>query len=72
MPFYEYRCEGCEARFQTFDKTMNSPPPRCPKCQGTKVKRLPSVFGVGAAAPESAGPSRCGSCRQSGSCPMAQ
>ncbi len=71
MPFYEYHCHDCGAEFQSFVKTMNPKPPKCEKCGGKKVKKMPSVFGVGATRTPPP-PAGCGGCASSGSCPMAQ
>jgi putative FmdB family regulatory protein len=74
MPLYEYRCRGCEKRFEEF--VVGDAHPRCPSCESRKVDKLLSVFAVGSAggskASASAGPSDgCGSCgdpRGPGSC----
>lgn len=45
MPLYEFRCQCCGERFEqlirgsTDDKQIH-----CPRCQGTQVDRLLSVF----------------------------
>jgi putative FmdB family regulatory protein len=72
MPFYEYSCESCQAEFETFVKTMTDAKPVCPKCGGKKVARKMSVFGVSAPESHPAPAGGCGSCHQSGTCPMAQ
>ena len=43
MPIYEYRCEKCEARFETlvFSSTEEV---RCDTCGSEKVTRLMSMF----------------------------
>lgn len=45
MPIYEYRCQGCQARFSVFCKIseLQEHPP-CEKCRSTKTQRLVSRF----------------------------
>ncbi len=45
MPIYEYRCQGCQARFSVFCKIseLQEHPP-CEKCRSTKTSRLVSRF----------------------------
>ena len=40
MPIYEYRCEGCQERFEELLTTTDKPTPPCPKCGGENVTRL--------------------------------
>ena len=40
MPIYEYRCEGCQERFEEFLSTTDKPTPPCPQCGSAKVTRL--------------------------------
>ncbi len=40
MPIYEYRCEGCQERFEEFLSTSDKPTPPCPKCGNENVTRL--------------------------------
>lgn len=54
MPVYEFTCEACDHRFETFVHTAKAKV-ECPKCGGGKVKKLLSLFGAksgGAHAPE--------------------
>ena len=44
MPTYEYECQKCGHRFETFQSMKDKPLTECPKCGG-KVKRL---IGTGA------------------------
>lgn len=64
MPLFEYRCEGCEERFERF--VSGRARPACPKCESRDVKKLLSVFAVsssGSSSPEAAsGAGACGSC----------
>lgn len=71
MPFYEYYCESCQKSFETFARTMDAPAPACPHCDGRKVSRKLSVFGVGSGQPQPAA-GGCGSCAQAGACPMSR
>jgi putative FmdB family regulatory protein len=40
MPIYEYRCEGCDKRFEEYLATSETPAPPCPECGSKKVERL--------------------------------
>ena len=79
MPFYEYRCESCDHRFEELVPSVHSPPPACPACQAERSAKLPSAFAVGRGAPAArpASPG-CGGCPAAaggapgGACPMAQ
>lgn len=47
MPIYEYSCHNCGEKFEKLvsinaDETELT----CPKCGGTQVKKLPSIFGT--------------------------
>jgi putative FmdB family regulatory protein len=42
MPIYEYRCEPCDKRFESFVMSQ-SEQVSCPACQG-EVKKLMSTF----------------------------
>ncbi len=47
MPIYEYRCVGCEERFEELVRGSD-PVVACPECHGQEVERLLSTFaGVG-------------------------
>lgn len=39
MPTYEYLCQDCKHKFETFQKITEQPLKACPKCKG-QVKRL--------------------------------
>ncbi len=57
MPVYEYRCCGCDHRFDRFFASFRqaeSAVIACPSCQGTEVKRLISapMFRVGGGSEE--------------------
>jgi putative FmdB family regulatory protein len=43
MPIYEFQCEGCRRRVSILLRST-SKQPVCPKCGGTKLKRLISQF----------------------------
>jgi putative FmdB family regulatory protein len=75
MPIYEYRCEGCEHRFETLVRGAETPV--CPTCGSQALARELSTFAVstggGSTAYRAASPSPCGSCgdpRGPGSCAM--
>lgn len=71
MPFYEYRCEQCQAEFEALVKSMGSKAPKCRTCGSSRVVKKLSVFGVGAATAPRPAPSGCQACPQGGSCPRA-
>lgn len=68
MPFYEYRCEECDGRFEHFARSMQDVAEACPLCGGRRIKKLFSTFGFksGSAAGgdfrSSASGSGCASC----------
>ena len=39
MPTYEYKCQDCGYRFESFQGIKDEPLEKCPKCNG-KVQRL--------------------------------
>lgn len=66
MPIYEYRCEPCEQAFEAFLATSTDQA-TCPRCNGTELTRLMSVFasagkGGGAPAPAGPAPKKTGGC----------
>ena len=49
MPIYEYRCAGCDERFEELVRRPEDSV-ACPECDGAQVTRLLSTFaGVGGA-----------------------
>jgi putative FmdB family regulatory protein len=49
MPIYEYRCQVCLSEFEQFVRSMSASfEVRCPSCGALDVKKVWSVFGVGA------------------------
>ncbi|MBI5286034.1 MAG: zinc ribbon domain-containing protein [Deltaproteobacteria bacterium] len=62
MPIYEFKCEDCGKGFEELVLGSN-PGIKCPHCQGERVKRLLSTFGLSTSKgfSSSAGPS-CGPC----------
>lgn len=44
MPTYEYLCESCGFKFETFQKITDEPLEQCPKCRG-KLRKLISGGG---------------------------
>lgn len=73
MPIYEYNCEECGEQFELLLRRADEEV-RCPKCDGTSVERLLSVFTARAPIkmPSCEGSlPRCSESRcRSGSCPM--
>ena len=45
MPIFEYRCRACHAEFERL-VTPPVAPTICPKCGGSDVERLLSLFAV--------------------------
>ncbi|MDP9160832.1 MAG: zinc ribbon domain-containing protein [Acidobacteriota bacterium] len=73
MPIFEYACKRCEHQFEAL--VYGSEKAECPKCHGTQLSPLLSVFAVSAKASSSPAPSSggCGSCgdpRGPGACSM--
>jgi putative FmdB family regulatory protein len=74
MPLFEYECLDCAKRFEEF--VLGEAKPRCPSCEGRRLRKLLSTFAVGAGGASSAKASSepasgCGSCgdpRGPGSC----
>ena len=71
MPLFEYQCLSCDRRFEEF--VLGDAKPRCPECEGRRVRKLLSVFAVSSGAPsrEAAPSGSCGSCgdpRGAGAC----
>ena len=73
MPLFEYQCADCETTFEEI--VLGGTQPRCPSCDGAKLRKLLSAFAVGSgqtvrsSSGDSAG--GCGSCgdpRGPGSC----
>ena len=45
MPLFEYKCSGCESRFEVLHKSPNNPEKvECPECHSTNVKKLLSTL----------------------------
>jgi putative FmdB family regulatory protein len=71
MPIYEYRCKGCDHRFELI--VQGKARPACPSCGARSLEKQLSVFAVSAGSSESdmSGTGACGSCgdpRGPGSC----
>lgn len=48
MPVYEFKCEDCGKTFDLLMKTGDyERVQQCPHCEGSKVKKIFSTFGVG-------------------------
>lgn len=67
MPFYEYECRSCEARFERLTTMADADGATCPRCGGSEARRLLSVIGgmTGQAqppAPRGCGGGACGNC----------
>jgi len=44
MPIYEFRCNGCDQKFETLCSSTNVGSVTCPKCATNDVSRLFSTF----------------------------
>jgi putative FmdB family regulatory protein len=72
MPLFEYQCRACDHQFELL--VRESTRLACPRCAGTELDKLLSVFAVSAPASggaREAGLAPCGSCgdpRGAGSC----
>jgi putative FmdB family regulatory protein len=64
MPIYEYRCQKCDAFFETI-VFRASAPVTCPKCLGDEVERQSSTFGIGGSRREAGASASCGGCKRS-------
>jgi len=51
MPIFEYRCCGCDTRFETIVLSAREKV-ACPKCQSSAVEKQLSVFAAPASAKE--------------------
>lgn len=73
MPIYEFRCSGCKEEFEDLVRNeADIKSVRCPKCDGAKVERKLSVFGVGASSPSGGYPGPSCSEHSCPGCPHAQ
>ena len=43
MPIYEYACQSCTHRFETIQKTADSPLSDCPQCERPALRKLVSA-----------------------------
>lgn len=68
MPIYEYRCEGCDTRFEKLVRASGAAGLSCPSCGATKVTQQLSTF---AAHTASSRPARdnAAMCPSGGVCP---
>lgn len=46
MPFYDYKCTGCDNTFETFHSISESPAIVCPKCGVEARKLITSNVGI--------------------------
>lgn len=59
MPMFEFECTDCNHRFEELVFSSSKVVDKCPKCEGSKIKKLVSA---GAIRSESSSPSAgCGS-----------
>ena len=59
MPIFEYECSGCRERFELLVSGAEESGRACPRCGGTRLRRLLSSFAVmGRSSPR---PGPCGS-----------
>lgn len=51
MPFYDYRCDKCNYRFEQLQKMSDEPLLDCPQCKSKSLRRLiyaPAIIFKGA------------------------
>ena len=46
MPIYEYRCDSCRRVVSSYRQTLSVPPPACPRCGNSELKRIFSTFSL--------------------------
>ena len=46
MPIYEYWCDFCRRVVSSYQRTSSVPPPPCPRCGSSELKRIFSTFSV--------------------------
>lgn len=63
MPIYEYTCPDCGHHFSHLHRRLNEAAPKCPKCDGERVRKQFSTFSP-------ASGSSSGSCSLGGGCPL--
>jgi len=63
MPIYEYQCLNCSKEFEVLVRS-SSPPPACPDCSGTELRKKLSAFAAhtGSASSQSEMPDACQGC----------
>lgn len=63
MPIYEYQCASCGKEFETLVR-KSAPPPQCPGCNGSKLRKKLSAFATisSAASARAEFPAPCQSC----------
>ena len=67
MPIYEYQCASCGNEFEILVRN-SSPPPECPGCSGTELRKKLSAFAAitGAASAHAELPAPCQGCGNPG------
>jgi putative FmdB family regulatory protein len=73
MPVYEYKCNGCDARFEELVRSMSARQQvKCPQCGSSRTARTLSVFAVSSESAKSspAPGGGCGRCGGPGPCAM--
>jgi putative FmdB family regulatory protein len=46
MPIYEYWCDSCNQIVSLYQQSFSPPPPLCPRCGNSELKRIFSTFSV--------------------------
>ncbi len=46
MPIYEYWCDSCRRVVSSYQRSSAAPPPPCPRCSNSELKRIFSTFSV--------------------------
>lgn len=43
MPFYDFRCQGCDHKFEVLQKIGDPLPAGCPACEDGRIEKLVSA-----------------------------
>ncbi|MGE5381456.1 MAG: FmdB family zinc ribbon protein [Methylocystaceae bacterium] len=69
MPFFDFKCEQCEKKFEVRVSNAAKDKVRCPNCGGNQIKQLLSpFFAPGSSGGNSCSGSNCSSCGPGCSC----
>jgi putative FmdB family regulatory protein len=69
MPIYEYQCRKCGHSFDHLARTLQAPPPKCPKCGARNPVKQLSTFSASVSGGGNASACPTGTC-PTGTCPL--